>query len=139
LNIPLQEIKHNNETDKLKLQSQELQAIAKTEGDRDIQGSKSALAERKTVRDKALKDYQQGTVTEEAKVRAAMKEATTKLTAEYNQVLQTLHLNASESAASIEADANAKVGTSPARAAQRRLVGRFARLRIPPGAQWRVP
>lgn len=108
----MKEIKHKNETDKLNLQNQELQAIAKTEGDRDIQASKSALAERKTVRDKALKDYQQGTVTEEAKIRAAMKEATTKLTAEYNQVLQTLHLSASESAAGIEAEARAKVSAA---------------------------
>lgn len=55
----------------------------------------------------------QGTVVEEAKIKAAMAEATSRLGFECSQVLQTSRLEANEQAAKIEADTAAKVVGGP--------------------------
>jgi regulator of protease activity HflC (stomatin/prohibitin superfamily) len=105
----MQSIRLKNDEDKLKLDYKEKEEIAKVEGGRDVQAARDALSERKAERDKALADFKQGTVTEERKIKAEMKEITTKLQFEYQQVLQTLKLEAEEKAAAIEADADAQI------------------------------
>jgi hypothetical protein len=75
----MQSIKLKNEVDKTTLSQKEAQDIARVEGGRDIQASKDSLAERMAVRAKFLADYKQGTVTGVSKIKAEMKEVTTKV------------------------------------------------------------
>mmetsp|Transcript_20527 Transcript_20527/g.26710 ORF Transcript_20527/g.26710 Transcript_20527/m.26710 type:complete len:501 (-) Transcript_20527:57-1559(-) len=105
----MQSIRLQNDEDKLKLEFSEKESMAKVEGQRDVQSARDQLLERKAERDKALADFKQGTITEERKIKAEMKEITTKLNFEYQQVLQTLKLEAEEKAASIEADTDAQI------------------------------
>jgi regulator of protease activity HflC (stomatin/prohibitin superfamily) len=102
-------IKQKNEKGKLTLANTELQHIAETEGQRDVQAARSALNERKADREKAFNDFVQGTVTAEAKIHAAAAEETTKLDFQKTQVLQTSKLTANETAAQIAADTAAQI------------------------------
>ena len=75
----MQSIRLKNEVDKSTLNHEEAQDIKLVEGNRDIQASNDALLERKAVRSKFLNDSRQGTATDVAKIKAEMKEATTKV------------------------------------------------------------
>jgi hypothetical protein len=105
----MQSIRLKNEEDKNMLDFEETEAMGRVEGGRDVQASRDALAERQAERDKLLADYRQGTWTEESKIQAEMREATTKLKYEYEHVLQTLKLEAQEKAREIEANSKAQI------------------------------
>mmetsp|Transcript_20526 Transcript_20526/g.26708 ORF Transcript_20526/g.26708 Transcript_20526/m.26708 type:complete len:554 (-) Transcript_20526:154-1815(-) len=105
----MQSIRLQNDEDKIKLEYKEDEELAKVQGQRDVQASQDALRVRKAERDKELADYKEGTVIAEKKIKSQLVEETTKLQFEYQQVLQTLKLEAAESATNIKADALATI------------------------------
>jgi len=105
----MQQIRLKNDVDKVKLTQKESQDMKRVEGGKEIQAARDGLKERQAEREKALNDYNQGTVMEEAKIFAEMNETVTKLGFEKQQVMQSLNLEAMETAASIHQDTHAKV------------------------------
>ena len=107
----MQAIKLRNEQDQAKLDLSEKNERLKIDGSMEIAQKRDQLSERQAVRDRELSEYKEQTKVEVDKIRAEAAALTTKLEFDRQRALETLRLEAEETAAQLEAKTALKVAT----------------------------